>query len=202
MTSAFLAALARELTSGPHHDLPVSDATAAAVLVPLLAARDEVRLVFTRRAATLTHHRGQVAFPGGTRQPEDRDVTATALREAYEEIGLRPDDVHVLGRLDEIETVASRFRITPIVGVVPDPYAWTPCPREVDTVFTVPVAALRAPGSEREEMWDFDGRQIPIRLFPVAGQVIWGATYRITRNLLDVVARIDDIPPAGAEAPF
>jgi 8-oxo-dGTP pyrophosphatase MutT (NUDIX family) len=199
MTSAFLAALARELTARPRRDLPVSDATAAAVLVPLLAADDDVQVVFTRRAASLPHHQGQVAFPGGTRHAEDRDAETTALREAHEEIGLRPDDVHLLGRLDEIETVASRFRITPVVGVVPYPYAWRPCPREVDTVFTVPLATLRAPGSEREEVWDFDGRQMPIRLFPVAGHVIWGATYRITRNLLDVVARIDDVPAVGAE---
>ena len=153
-------------------------------------------VVFTRRAASLPHHQGQVAFPGGTRRADDRDAEATALREADEEIGLRPGDVHILGRLDEIETVASRFRITPIVGLVPQPYVWTPCPREVDTVFTVPLATLRAPDAEREELWDFDGRQLPIRHFPVAGQVIWGATYRITRNLLDLVARIADAPSA------
>jgi len=194
MTSAFLAALARELAAHPRRDLPVSDATAAAVLVPLLAAGDDIQVVFTRRAASLPHHQGQVAFPGGTRQADDRDAEATALREAHEEIGLRPGDVHILGRLDEIETVASRFRITPIVGLVPQPYVWTPCPREVDTVFTVPLATLRAPNAEREELWDFDGRQLPIRHFPVAGQVIWGATYRITRNLLDLVARIAGAP--------
>jgi hypothetical protein len=65
----------------------------------------------------------------------------------------------------------------------------------------VPLATLRAPGIEREELWDFDGRQIPVRLFPVAGQVIWGATHRITRNLLDIVARIIPAPARGAEAP-
>ena len=201
MTSAFLAALARELTVRPRVDLPVSDTTAAAVLVPLLTVADDLHLVFTRRAASLPHHQGQVAFPGGTRHAEDRDAEATALREAHEEIGLRPDDVRVLGRLDELETVASRFRITPIVGAVPHPYAWRPCPREVDTVFTVPLATLRTPGIEREELWDFDGRQIPIRLFPVAGQVIWGATHRITRNFLDIVARIIPAPACGAEVP-
>jgi len=198
----FLAALAHELTARPAVDLPASDATAAAVLVPLLAADDDVHVVFTRRAASLPHHRGQVAFPGGTRDAADCDAEATALREAHEEIGLRPDDVRVLGRLDELETVASRFRITPIVGMVPHPYDWRPCPREVDSVFTVPLTTLRDPGAEREELWDFDGRRVPIRLFPVAGQVIWGATHRITRNLLDVVARIDDAPARSAGVAF
>jgi len=99
----------------------------------------------------------------------------------------------VLGRLDDIETVASRFRITPVVGVAPHPYPWRPCAREVDAIFTVPVHDLIAPGVEREELWDFDGRQIPIRLFPVGGQVIWGATHRITRNLLDVLAQVSEL---------
>ncbi len=187
MTSDLLAALARELTARSRVTLAPSDKTAAAVLVPLLRVGGELHVLFTRRAATLPHHQGQVAFPGGTCHAGDADAEATALREAAEEIGLRPADVRLLGRLDDIETVASRFRITPVVGIAPHPYPWHPSPREVDAIFTVPVSDLAAPDAEREELWDFDGRQIPIRLFPVAGQVIWGATHRITRNLLDVL---------------
>src|SRR5262245_65637957 len=189
----FAAALARELAARSRIVLEPSDKTAAAVLVPLLSVGDELHLLFTRRAATLLHHQGQVAFPGGTRDEGDADAEATALREAQEEIGLRPADVRVLGRLDDIETVASRFRITPVVGVVPHPYPWRPCAREVDTIFTVPLHDLTAPGVEREELWDFDGRQVPIRLFPVDGQVIWGAPHRITRNLLDVFVRASEL---------
>ena len=182
------AALSRELAARRRIALVPSDKTAAAVLVPLLPVDGDAHVLFTRRAASLPHHQGQVAFPGGTRDEGDVDAEATALREAEEEIGLRPADVRLLGRLDDLETVASRFVITPIVGVVPDRYPWKPSPHEVDTIFTVPVSELLAPGAEREELWDFDGHRIPIRLFPVAGQVIWGATHRITRNLLDVLA--------------
>ena len=189
MASDILAALARELSARRRITLPPSESTPAAVLVPLLAVDGTLHVLFTRRAASLPHHQGQVAFPGGSRDEGDAHAEATALREADEEIGLRPTDVRVLGRLDDIETVASRFRITPVVGVVPHPYPWRPCAREVDTIFTVPMHDLTAPGVEREELWDFDGRQVPIRLFPVAGQVIWGATHRITRNLLDVFAQ-------------
>ena len=81
-----------------------------------------LHVLFTRRAASLPHHQGQVAFPGGSRDAGDADAEATALREADEEVGLRPADVRVLGRLDDIETVASRFLITPVVGVAPHPY--------------------------------------------------------------------------------
>jgi len=189
MASDFLAALARELTARSRVALVLCDRTAAAVLVPLLRVDGELHVLFTRRATTLRHHQGQVAFPGGTWHAGDADVEATALREAEEEIGLRPTDVQLLGRLDDIETVASGFRITPVVGFAPHPYQWRPCAREVATIFTVPVTDLAAPDAEREELWDFDGRQIPIRLFPVAGHVIWGATHRITRNLLDVLAQ-------------
>ena len=179
--------LARALATRPRRTLTPPDKTVAAVLVPLLEVDGAPHLLYTRRAATLPHHQGQVSFPGGRRHAEDADLTATALREAHEEVGVAPGDVEVLGTLDDHETMGSRFVITPVVGRVPWPYPLRPCPREVDAVFTVPLATLAAPDGEREELWDFDGARVPVRLFPVDGHVIWGATHRITRNLLDVM---------------
>jgi 8-oxo-dGTP pyrophosphatase MutT (NUDIX family) len=182
--------LARAIEARARRMLAPEGKTRAAVLVPLVPIGDVVHLLYTRRAASLPHHQGQVAFPGGTHDAgRDASIEATALREAHEEIGLRPDDVRVLGVLDDIETMASRFVITPVVGVTPHPYPWTPCPREVDQIFTVPVVDLMRPDAERRENWDFDGRTMPIAHFPVAGNVIWGATHRITRNLLDIIAK-------------
>jgi 8-oxo-dGTP pyrophosphatase MutT (NUDIX family) len=190
MTVDLVPQLARAIEARTRRMLAPEGKTRAAVLVPLVPVDDAVHLLYTRRAATLPHHQGQVAFPGGTHDVRrDASVAATALREAHEEIGLRPEDVRVIGVLDDIETMASRFVITPVVGVTPYPYAWTPCPREVDQIFTVPVAELLRPGAERHENWDFDGRTMPIAHFPVAGNVIWGATHRITRNLLDIIAK-------------
>lgn len=166
------------------------DRTRAAVLIPLQAADDEVHIVYTRRAPTLPHHAGQVAFPGGTCDPGDATLAATALREAHEEIGLAPGDVTILGRLDDIDTVASRFVISPFVARVPYPYAWRPHPGEVDAIFSVPVPRLLAPDAERRELWDFDGHKVPIDHFPVDDHVIWGATHRITRCLLDLVRSV------------
>jgi 8-oxo-dGTP pyrophosphatase MutT (NUDIX family) len=188
MTDRFTAALAEALASRPRLTLAPRSNTACAVLVPLLAVDGEAHLLFTRRSALLPHHRGQVAFPGGRHQPaEDADLRATALREAHEEIGLEPRDVRLLGPLDDIETVATPFVITPFVGVVPHPYPWRPSPAEVDAIFTVPLRALQAPGAQRREVWDFDGTPVPVDLYPVDGHVIWGATQRITRNLLQVL---------------
>jgi 8-oxo-dGTP pyrophosphatase MutT (NUDIX family) len=161
---------------------------AAAVLVPLLVVDGDPSLLFTRRSAFLSHHQGQIAFPGGRfHADEDRDLETTALREAEEEIGLARGDVRVLGALDDIETVGSGFVITPFVGLTPWPYVWRPCPAEVDAIFTVPLHRLRAPDAVRQEMWDFGGRLVPIDTYPVDGHVIWGATQRITRNLLGVL---------------
>lgn len=164
--------------------VPPGHRTASAVLVPMQLIDGALHLVYTRRALGLPRHRGQVAFPGGTRDPADADLLATALRESREEIGLAADDVRVLGRLDDIETVASRFVITPWVAMVPHPYPWSPAPEEVDAIFTVGIDRLLAPDAERREIWDFDGHPVPIDLFPVGEHVIWGATHRITRNLL------------------
>ena len=188
MNEPLLAALADALDVRQRIVLTLPGTTVAAVLVPLLAVDGEPSLLFTRRSAALPHHQGQVAFPGGRHDPDDDpDLLATALREAHEEIGLAPADVRLLGALDDIETVSTRFRITPFVGLIPWPYDVRPCPREVDAIFTVPLRHLLAPGAERRELWDFGGREVPIDTYPVDGHVIWGATQRITRNLLTVL---------------
>ena len=188
MTAQLADTLEGALAARPRRVLAPNDRTVAAVLVPLLSVDGEPSLLFTRRSAFLTHHQGQIAFPGGRHHPdEDADLQATALREAEEEIGLARGDVRLLGALDDIETVGSGFVITPFVGVVPFPYDWRPCPQEVDAIFTVPLRTLRAPDAVRQEMWDFGGRLVPIEMYPVDGHVIWGATQRITRNLLAVV---------------
>jgi 8-oxo-dGTP pyrophosphatase MutT (NUDIX family) len=185
-----VAALARALAVRSRAVLAPAEKTASAVLVPLLAIDGEPNLLFTRRSQLLPHHQGQVAFPGGRRQEGDADLAATALRETEEEIGLAPSNVRVLGAIDDIETVSTRFVITPFVGLVPHPYEFRPCAREVDAIFTVPLRALQAPGAERREVWDFDGRCVPIDTYPVEGHVIWGATQRITRNLLHVLSTV------------
>jgi 8-oxo-dGTP pyrophosphatase MutT (NUDIX family) len=183
--------LAVMLGERPRRRLAEPNATSAAVLVPLQVVGDAIHVVYTRRARSLPTHAGQVAFPGGIADgARDADLAATALREASEEIGLARDDVHLLGPLDDIATVSSRFVITPYVGLVPHPYAWVPCPREVDAVFSVSLAQLRAPEAERQELWDFDGTRVPIDFFPIDGHVIWGATHRITRNLLEVLGEV------------
>lgn len=181
-------ALRDALAARPRIVLSAEGKSAAAVLVPLLTVDGEAHLLYTRRSSRLPRHRGQVSFPGGRHHPdEDPDLRTTALRETHEEIGVAPADVQLLGALDDIETMTSQFVITPFVGVMPHPYAWRAAAAEVDAIFTVPLSLLRAPGTPRQELWDFGGRQVPIDTYPVNGHVIWGATHRITQNLLHVL---------------
>ncbi|HZP42381.1 MAG TPA: CoA pyrophosphatase [Candidatus Binatia bacterium] len=192
MTERIAGALASTLAARSRVVLRRPEKAIAAVLVPLLAVDGEPHVLYTRRSALLPRHQGQIAFPGGRHHPdEDRDLQTTALREAHEEIGLSPTDVRILGALDDIETMATRFVITPFVGVVPYPYAWRPCEAEVDAIFTVPLRVLRAPETLRREVWDFSGRRVPIDTYAVDGHVIWGATQRITRNLLQMLPSLD-----------
>jgi 8-oxo-dGTP pyrophosphatase MutT (NUDIX family) len=182
--------LAAALAARGATTLDDGDRTRAAVLIPLQAADDGVHIVYTRRSPNLPQHAGQVAFPGGTREPGDATLAATALREAREEIGLAPEDVTILGRLDDIDTVSTRFVISPFVARVPHPYAWAPRPSEVDAIFSVPLPQLLAPDAERRELWDLGGRAVPVAHFPVGDHVIWGATHRITRSLLDLLRSV------------
>jgi 8-oxo-dGTP pyrophosphatase MutT (NUDIX family) len=163
--------------------------TCAAVLVPLVCREDGWHLLFIRRAESVEHHKGQVAFPGGACDPSDSGAEATALREAEEEIGLRAQDVHLLGRLNDIVTI-TRYRVTPVVGVVPWPYAFRPAPNEVARLFTIPLDFLtrRENRSEQPLTPRGEARPFPVVIFrSYEGEVLWGASARIVLNFLEVL---------------
>ena len=169
--------------------LPIDPARRqAAVLLPLFASGSGLHLVFTKRTDTLKHHKGQVSFPGGTLDPKDGDLLTTALRESYEEIGIHPEHVMVLGRLDDLATFSTSFTISPFVGLIPYPYSLHPNPTEVASIFAVPLSVLADPAVVRSYTRTREDHATLIDYeFHVGGHVIWGATARILRHFLQVI---------------
>lgn len=158
---------------------------AAAVLIPLVG-RDRLGLVLTQRTTHLSTHSGQIAFPGGKVDAEDRDAVAAALREAQEEIGLAPSHVNVLGTLPEYVT-GTQFFITPVVALVEPGFSLEPNPHEVDDVFEVPLDFLMDPANHRRHGFEWNGELREWYSMPYQDgakeRFIWGATAGMLRNL-------------------
>jgi 8-oxo-dGTP pyrophosphatase MutT (NUDIX family) len=160
----------------------------AAVLLPLFKNATDYHLVFTKRTETVRHHKGQVSFPGGSFEPADGDLLTTALRESYEEVGIRPEHVSILGRLDDLATFSTSFTISPFVGLIPYPYPFRPDPIEVAIVFDASLSILADPTVGRRYIRARDdGATIEDYEFHVDGHVIWGATARIIHHFLEVM---------------
>ena len=156
----------------------------AAVLIPIQERLDGEYLVLTKRADHLRTHQGQIAFPGGRVDPSDADATATALRECYEEIGIGPECVRVLGRLDEF-TAGYGFVVTPVVGVIPARCEFRIDPSETTAVASVPIVSLMRPGNwARGEKLSPGGH--PNYHFYVNGWDVWGVTARIIAQFLEL----------------
>jgi 8-oxo-dGTP pyrophosphatase MutT (NUDIX family) len=156
--------------------------TAAAVLIPVIAQAQGLTVLFTQRTQHLKSHSGQVSFPGGRAEPGDASAEFTALREAQEEIGLALERVEILGRLPEYHT-RTGFRVTPVIGLIQPPLELTPDPREVESVFEVPLSFLLDPANRQRRTRELQGRSVGFYVFEYQGHMIWGATAGMLVNL-------------------
>ena len=165
----------------------------AAVLAPVVTRDDGAGLLFTKRADHLGEHPGQMSFPGGGREPSDADLEATAKREGREEIGLRPPEVDVIGRLDDIRTITN-YAVRPFVARIPD-RDYTPDEREVAEIAVLPVSALTDPDNYESERRDHPHYgEIRVHFFRVDSYTVWGATGRMLVQLLEL-ATDWEMPP-------
>ncbi|HEY3911976.1 MAG TPA: CoA pyrophosphatase [Stellaceae bacterium] len=185
------AAALRRATRGDH-DLnpgmtpPSVALRPAAVLVPLIDRPEGMSVLLTLRTAHLSAHAGQIAFPGGSIDPGDRDAIEAALRETEEEIGLPREYVSVVGRLDTYVT-GTGFEIAPIVGIVTPPFPLAADPFEVAETFEVPLSFVRDVKNHRRTERILEQRRRVFYVLPFGNWNIWGATAGILVNLAEVL---------------
>ncbi|MDP8971598.1 MAG: CoA pyrophosphatase [Actinomycetota bacterium] len=163
---------------------PGTDCRRAAVLVPIVLAPGEARIVYTLRTGELRDHAGQVSFPGGSPEPQDRSLLATALREAEEEVDLEPDLVEVIGELEDMYIPPSQFLVRPFVGILREEAELDLAPEEVEAIFSVSLEELMSPQAFKKVVWKREGRPHEVPIFAVGGHEIWGATAAMTAGLL------------------
>jgi 8-oxo-dGTP pyrophosphatase MutT (NUDIX family) len=182
-----LAVLRRHLDADPVHEPEPGD-RAAAVLA-LLVERPEPAVLFIQRTDEMSRHAGEVAFPGGLRDPDDDSLEATALREAQEELGLDPAAVRILGALDPIHTYVSAILVTPFVGTIDALPALTPSAAEIARAFTVPVATLDRV-EERRVLHVDEGGTFHGWWYETGDATIWGATGFMLHALLELLREV------------
>lgn len=157
------------------------------MLLPLYYQNGEPYLLFTRRTELVHHHKGEISFPGGGYSPEDGSLSNTALRESFEEIGLRPQDVEILGEMDDMLTRGSNYIITPFVGSILPDYKFKPSSYEIAEIIRIPLAALMEKDCRREEPLIRLGDQLVVPYVYVYGEKkIIGATARILKQFLEI----------------
>lgn len=165
-----------------------SDITPAAVFIPLLERPGGLHVLFTRRAANLYSHAGQICFPGGRIETSDADYVQAALRETWEEVGVEPRFVELIGSQPSFLT-STRYTMKPVIGVLRPGYTLTPDRGEVDEIFEVPLASLLNPALHRlHQIRPQEG--LPRHFFSVSwgDYFIWGATAALIRNLYHYLA--------------
>ncbi|WP_185962547.1 CoA pyrophosphatase [Thalassomonas sp. M1454] len=155
----------------------------ASVLIPLTYSDDGIEIVLTKRAAHLKHHAGQISFPGGKVEEFDNSIISTALREAHEEIGLRPADVDIVGQLKDYHTITG-FNITPIVAFIPRDYPFVKDDNEVSEIFTVPFNHFINEKNHLDIEVKRKGIKHNIYFMPYLNYNIWGATAAILKDLV------------------
>lgn len=159
------------------------DLTKAAVLVPIVFRKNGPHIIVTMRSMKVETHKGRISFPGGVREPEDKNAVDNALRETQEEIGVDPDSVTVMGLLDDIVT-SSGFKVTPVVGFVSSEVSYSKDSVEVEEIIEVPISFLRDPSKHEVVTMEYENICYRYHSFKYNGYDIWGVTGGIINGFI------------------
>ena len=162
----------------------------AAVLMPIFQDRSGYFFLLTLRTGKVETHKNQISFPGGVQAPEDQDLLHTALRESWEEIGLVPEKVSILGKFDEYFSVTGLI-VTPFAAWIDPPLDLTPNPDEVEEILQVPWSIFRDRGLLRVEMKKRFEQETQIYFYQFGEKEVWGLTAQIIRDFLKLVEPLE-----------
>ena len=189
MQDATVAAVRSVLAQHPKKAVDDPSLAPAGVMLLLYPRDGEYVILLNKRSDLVEDHKGEVSFPGGRKDEGDRTLLDTALREASEEMGINPQDVVVLGELDDVATRTS-YVVSTFVGTIPPSYCFSPNEREVAEVIEVPLRALKDESSHRGEARILDGQPVSNPAYAYGGHVIFGATARILSGFLKLMASV------------
>ena len=161
----------------------------AAVLLLLYAKEGIYHVLLNKRSELVEHHKGEISFPGGVRDPVDRDFLDTALRETEEEMGVGRDDVTILGELDDIVT-RTNFGVRVFVGTIPYPYPFKPSDDEIAEVLEVPLSVLQDPANLRQDARWVDNQLTTSYAYACGEHLVFGATATILEQFLDLLGQV------------
>ncbi len=188
-TERFFGALRGALSPVAPSEPPPPGLRSAGVLVPLRDAGGEITVTLARRTERVPHHKGQICFPGGSRDPGDRDLLFTALREAEEELGIRGGDVELLGAMERVSTVTG-FCIQPFVARIPRDARFHLDGFEVAETFDAPLSVFTDFSRYRAAGTTFLGKPYMVYFLDYDRFTIWGATARILHSLAELALRL------------
>jgi 8-oxo-dGTP pyrophosphatase MutT (NUDIX family) len=158
----------------------------ASVLIPIFEKDNKSHIIFTKRTDKVSHHKGQISFPGGKFENTDKDLEFTALRETYEEIGVKPNHIKVIGKINNMVT-NTNFIVSPYVGVIPYPYDFLVNPDEISELIFVPVKHLLDKNYFRIQQREINGHLFDIYYYDYLNYTIWGVTGKILFDFLSLI---------------
>ena len=186
MASSATDIIERILSENPKKTITDPSLVPAGVMLILYPKDGEYCILLNKRTDRVEHHKGEISFPGGSVDDGDKSALHAALRETHEEMGIRPEDVRVLGAVDDVPT-NSYFLINTFVGTIPYPYEFKPSAAEVAEVLEVPVSTLLSDSSARDEVRIVDGELSYSPVYAYREHLIFGATARILEQFLGLL---------------